>query len=373
LRVNHAILDLELGNRDRARETLRAVVTDDPAIGIAWYTLGELDDLGDPDEIAAMETLLADAPALRNAHDRLLMHHALGKAHLAQGQHARAFEHYAAANALKRAMVGYDIAQDEQIMHSMAREFSADRLAQPPAGANPSERPVFIVGMPRSGTSLVEQILASHPAVYGAGEARAMPLIFAERTQLPQSDWPQLAQRYLDEVGKHAAGAARIVDKLPGNFAQIGFIRLLFPNARIIHLRRDPLDNGLSIFITLFDHGHEYSYDLAEIGRFYRAYTELMEHWRALVPAATMLEIDYETIVGDFEASARRLIAFLGLEWDDAVLRFYETRRAVRTASRVQVRRPIYRSSAGRATAFGAALDPLRAALAAGPPPEPGG
>jgi hypothetical protein len=367
------MLDLELGNRERARETLRAVVAEHPAIGVAWYTLGELDDLGDPAEIDSMEILLATEPALRNANDRLLMHHALGKAHLTHGRHDRAFEHYAVANALKRAVVGYDVAHDEQIMRSLAQEFSAARLAQPLPGTNPSERPVFIVGMPRSGTSLVEQILASHPAVFGAGEARAMPLIFAQRMQLPESDWPQLAQRYLNEVGTRAAGAARIVDKLPGNFAQIGFIRMLFPNARIIHLRRDALDNGLSIFVTLFDHGHQYSYDLREIGRFYRAYAGLMEHWRALVPATAMLEIDYETIVEDFETSARRLIAFIGLEWDDAVLRFYETRRAVRTASRVQVRRPIYRSSAGRATAFGAALDPLRAALAAGPPPEPGG
>jgi tetratricopeptide (TPR) repeat protein len=363
LRVNHAMLDLEVGNRDRARETLRAVVAEHPAIGVAWYTLGELDGFTGSDETARMETLLAEAPALRNANDRLLMHHALGKAYLMNGDAARAFEHYAQANGLKRAMLGYDITRDVTNLEQLPVEFSAELLAQPDPAANPSERPVFVVGMPRSGTSLVEQILASHPQVYGAGEARALPIVFMERGKLPRSEWPQLAQRYLDSVGERADDAARIVDKLPGNFAQAGFIRLLFPNARIIHIRRDPLDNGISLFITLFDHGHAYSYDLRDIGRFYNAYAKLMAHWRGIFPADRFLEIDYETIVDDFETQARRLIAFIGLPWDDAVLRFYETERAVRTASKVQVRKPIYRTSVKRAEAFGAALDPLREAL----------
>jgi tetratricopeptide (TPR) repeat protein len=363
LRVNQAMLDLEVGNRDRARDTLRAVVAEHPANGVAWYTLGELDAFSDPADVTRMEALLHDAPALRNANDRLLMHHALGKAHLMHGDAGRAFENYAAANALKRAMTGYDIERDLAGITSLATEFSAEVLAQPQPGANPSERPVFVVGLPRSGTSLVEQILASHPQVYGAGEARAMPQLFLERQKIARADWPQLAQRYLDAVGANAGDATRIIDKLPGNFAQAGFIRLLFPNARIIHLRRDPLDNGISLFITLFDHGHGYSYDLRDIGRFTKAYRGLMAHWRAHFPGDRFLEIDYETIVDDFEAQARRLIAFIGLPWDDAVLRFYETERAVRTASKVQVRKPIYRTSVKRAEAFGAALDPLRDAL----------
>jgi len=367
LRVNHAMLDLEIGNRERARETLRAVVAEHPAVGVAWYTLGELDAFDGEAEIAVMEALLADAPALRNANDRLLMHHALGKAYVMAGKPERAFENYAAANALKRAMIGYEVERDTAVMRELAREFSADVLAGEDPAANRSERPVFVVGLPRSGTSLVEQILASHPQVYGAGEARAMPQVFGERGQTPRNDWPRLAQRYLDAVAERAGDATRIVDKLPGNFAQAGFIRLLFPNARIIHLRRDPLDNGISLFITLFDHGHGYSYDLRDIGRFHNAYAALMEHWRGIFPTDRFLEIDYETIVDDFEQQARRLIAFIGLPWDDAVLRFYETQRAVRTASKVQVRRPIYRTSVKRADAFGAALDPLREALAADP------
>jgi tetratricopeptide (TPR) repeat protein len=363
LRVNHATLDLEVGNRDRARETLRAVVAEHPAIAVAWYTLGELDAFTGPDDIATMETLLAEAPAVRNAGDRLLVHHALGKAYLMHGDAARAFEHYATANRLKRAMAGYDISRELASISQLAVEFSADVLAGANPAANPSERPVFVVGLPRSGTSLVEQILASHPQVHGAGETSALPLVFGERASLPRSAWPELAQRYLDAVGAQAGDAARIVDKLPGNFAQAGFIRLLFPNARIIHLRRDPLDNGVSLFITLFDHGHGYSNDLRDIGRFYNAYAELMTHWRGNFPADRFLEIDYETIVDDFEVQARRLIAFIGLPWDDAVLRFYETRRTVRTASKVQVRKPIYRTSVNRAEAFGAALDPLREVL----------
>jgi tetratricopeptide (TPR) repeat protein len=366
LRVNHAMLDLEIGNRDRARETLRAVVAENPAIAVAWYTLGELDAFTGAAEIARMETLLAEAPQLRNANDRLLMHHALGKAYLMAGEPARAFENFAATNALKRAMLGYDIVRDEASMASLADEFSAELLAAPNPGAHPSERPVFVVGLPRSGTSLVEQILASHPQVFGAGEARALPLVFNDRNTVPRADWAQLAQRYLDQVGERAGDAQRIVDKLPGNFAQVGFIRLLFPNARIIHIRRDPLDNGVSLFFTLFDHGHGYSYDLRDIGRFRNAYLRLMAHWRASLSPERFLEIDYETIVDDVETQARRLIDFIGLEWDDGVLRFYETQRAVRTASKVQVRKPIYRTSVNRAAAFGAALDPLREVLRLG-------
>jgi hypothetical protein len=217
--------------------------------------------------------------------------------------------------------------------------------------------------MPRSGTSLVEQVLASHPAVFGAGELPALGLIAAARGATPRDAWPTLAAQYLHAAEARAGNALRIVDKLPLNFANAGFIRLLFPNARIIHCRRNAVDNALSCYTTLFNEGNEFSYDLVDLGRFARAYAQLMDHWRASIGPDRMLEIDYEAVVGDLETQARRLVAFCGLPWDAAVLRFHQTPRSVRTASKMQVRRPIYSSSVDRAAAFGDLLDPLRAAL----------
>jgi hypothetical protein len=168
-------------------------------------------------------------------------------------------------------------------------------------------------------------------------------------------------------VRARAGTAERIVDKLPFNFLYVGFIRLFFPNARIIHCRRDPLDRALSCYTTLFGDGNDFSYDLTDLGRYSRAYLTLMEHWRAIMPPDRFIEVDYEAIVADVETEARRLIAFCGLPWHPSITTFYDTRRTVRTASRLQVRQPIYRTSVNRAAVFGAALDPLRDALAGHP------
>ncbi|MGH8337916.1 MAG: sulfotransferase family protein, partial [Gammaproteobacteria bacterium] len=245
------------------------------------------------------------------------------------------------------------------------------------AGVNDT-RPVFIVGMSRSGTTLVEQILASHPKVYGAGEIQALrrcaraefgtgedddtlPMRLAA---LESGRFARIGARYSACLDALSPDSARVTDKLPGNMALVGLIHLAFPRATIIHCVRDPRDTCVSCFSKLFTTGHYFSYELGELGRFYRLYEELMHHWREVLPPGRMLEVRYEDVVTDIEGQARKLLAFCGLPWDDTCLRFYEALRPVRTASLTQVRQPIYASSVGRWKRYEKYLDPLKQALA---------
>jgi hypothetical protein len=232
---------------------------------------------------------------------------------------------------------------------------------------------VFIVGMPRSGTTLIEQIIASHPNAVGAGElfdldnivqslARTNEgLCFPEIVRtMSGSELCQIGARYVTGINALAPAAERVADKMPWNFHFAGLIHLAMPNARIIHARRDPVDTCLSCFSIHFDgDNNRYTYDLGELGRFYRAYESLMAHWRAVLPAGVMIEVQYEEVVIDLENQARRIIAHCGLAWDDACLAFHKTRRPVRTSSVAQVRQPIYRSSIGRWRPYKDHLHPL--------------
>ena len=250
--------------------------------------------------------------------------------------------------------------------------FTAELMHQKRDLGDPSMIPVFIVGMPRSGTTLVEQILASHPKVFGAGElsefskavtSLGMPngaLSFPETVPgLSAEQLRQLGTSYLDAIEAAAPGAERITDKMPANFRFVGLIHLALPNARIIHMRRDPVDTCLSCFSLLFVGDLPYCYDLGELGRYYRAYQTLMEHWRQVLPAGVMLEVQYEEVVADVERQARQIVAYCGLEWDDACLAFYRTQRPIRTSSAAQVRQPIYRTSVGRWKPYRHLLQPL--------------
>jgi hypothetical protein len=234
----------------------------------------------------------------------------------------------------------------------------------------PSNLPIFIVGMPRSGTTLIEQILASHPQVIGAGELNALrnaaerlgPLPEAFAGLTPQAA-TQVGRDYLAHVTPLARGRAHVVDKMPGNFLHAGLIAAALPGARIIHSRRDAVDTCLSCYSKLFSGEQPFAYDFGELGRFHRGYEALMAHWRTLLPPECFIEIDYEEVVDDLEGQARRLIAFLGLPWDEACLNFHQSRRVVRTASMNQVRQPIYRGSKGRWRQYAGHLQPLLAAL----------
>jgi Sulfotransferase family len=233
--------------------------------------------------------------------------------------------------------------------------------------------PVFIIGMPRSGTSLVEQILASHPAIHGAGELPLFAGLAANRFGADgaglssESATPEtlraIGADYLAGVCAAAPAAARITEKTPANFRFAGLIHLALPGARLIHVRRDPVDTCWSCFARSFENDQNHTYELGELGRYYRAYADLMAHWRSVIPEDAMIEVQYEALVDDLEGQARRLVAHCGLEWDAACLAFHRTRRAVHTASAAQVRQPIYRGSVGHGRSYLALLQKLVDAL----------
>jgi tetratricopeptide (TPR) repeat protein len=326
---------------------------------------------GDP-HVTAMEELAKNAAGLSINHQQEL-HFALGKAYEDLAQYDLAFRHLLLGNALRRREVNYDEATTLGLYARIRAVFTPELIRKKQEPGDPSAKPIFIVGMPRSGTTLVEQILASHPQVFGAGEREDFPqaardlhdpsapsLCFPEVVQgLSGEVLRSLGTNYLATVGAAAPDRLRITDKMPGNFANLGLIHLALPNARIVHIRRDPIDTCLSCFSLLFTDGHPQSYDLAELGRYYRAYATLMEHWRHTLPAGVMLEVGYEDVVADIEQEARRIVAHCGLEWDASCLAFHKTGRTVRTASAAQVRQEIYPTSIGRWRRYGDLLQPL--------------
>jgi len=259
--------------------------------------------------------------------------------------------------------------------------FSSEFMRTAQAAGEPSAKPIFILGMPRSGTSLVEQILASHPQVFGAGELNLFERSVGDvRPAIQEAPaYPEIARhiaaghfgeiggRYLAGIQQLAPAASRITDKMPANFLFAGLIHLALPNATIIHTVRDPVDTCISCFSKLFTEGNFHSYDLAELGRYYRRYQSLMTHWHRVLPPGRILDVHYEDTVADVETVARRIVAHCGLSWDQRCLDFHRTERAVRTSSATQVRRPIYASSVGRRHVYGPLLEPLLAELS---PPD---
>ena len=238
---------------------------------------------------------------------------------------------------------------------------------------DPTCMPIFVIGMPRSGTTLVEQILASHPMVHGAGELQTFNDVVLEvrgpdGNTLPYPDFvPSLdrgalkavGERYVALVRKLAPSGERVTDKMPSNYYFAGLIHLALPNAKLIHTMRDPVDTCVSCFSKLFSAEQNHTYDLSELGRYYRHYEKLMAHWRRVLPQDRMLDVRYEDVVADLEAQARRVIAYCGLPWDDRCLAFHKTDRPVRTASATQVRQPIYASAIGRWKVYEEFLGPL--------------
>ena len=304
------------------------------------------------------------------------VHFALGYVLDKAKQYDEAFSHYLEANRLQRSITDYSTDAQRTLQDSMQRVFGPEFIARAGRFASPSEKPLFIVGMPRSGTSLLEQILTSHAEVYGGGEMtflhaelrrrmgpRLMNDFASAVAAFSDAEWKGLGESLLAHLDRLAPEARRVTDKMPSNFMMLGLMHALFPKARIIHCRRDPLDTCVSCFTTSFKQGHKFSNDLKELGEYHVLYQEAMVHWRQLLPADVLYEVDYESLVADMENEVRKILAHCGLAWDARCLDFQRNRRAVSTASVYQVRQPIYSTAIGRWRRYAAHLGPLLEAL----------
>jgi tetratricopeptide (TPR) repeat protein len=367
----------ELGKLDESRRMLEKAAELSPARAGNYRVLADARQFrsGDP-YLTAMEKLAREMTSI-SPEEQIDLHFALAKAYDDLKEHERCFEHLLEGNALKRRCISYDEAATLDRFRRTKEVFTLELMRAKQDFGYPSPVPVFIVGMPRSGTTLIEQILASHPKVFGGGELNHIAIALSRLSQRddPSRRFPavissmtaeqlgQFGANYVGAISTLAPGATRITDKMPLNFAYVGLIHLALPNARIIHARRHPLDTCFSCFSTLFAEDQPYSYDLAELGRFYHSYEALMDHWRSVLPQGVMLEVQYEDLIGNLEVEGRRMVAHCGLGWEDRCLFFHETERPVRTASAIQVRQPIYLSSIGRWRHYVRQLGPLIEAL----------
>jgi tetratricopeptide (TPR) repeat protein len=349
-----------------------------PSLGEVWWSLANLKTMRFSDaDIAAMEGALGGGGS--SEEDRLHLHFALGKALEDRGRAEAAFAHYAEGNRLRRAGIDYDPEEISRHVRRSTALFSAEFFAAREGRGCPAPDPIFILGMPRAGSTLIEQILASHPLVEGTMELPDIPALAkrlgARKLKSDPSLYPEclagLGADELTALGADYLATTRVqrktdrpyfIDKMPNNWAHVGLIRLILPNARIVDARRHPLACCFSNFKQHFARGQGFTYDLAELGRYYRDYLTLMAHFDAVQPGRVH-RVDHEALVDDPEREIRRLLDHLGLPFDPACLAFHETERAVRTASSEQVRRPINREGLDRWRAFEPWLGPLKAAL----------
>lgn len=363
-----------VGDTQKASEHLAPLIQRHPGhIGVAQVFARLCKQLGRcPEAIDLLQALLRQeglAPIKKRQ-----AHFSLGKLYDSMKSYDEAFAHYRSANSIQAPH--YDPAIHARSIDALIAAFNVDFLSRLPRASLVSERPVFIVGMPRSGTSLVEQILASHPQVFGAGELTDITQMVQglPGTLDPGVGYPQcllrltqdtvntLARGYLERLEMLAPDAARITDKMPHNFLHLGLIARLFPRARVIHCMRNPLDICLSIYFQYFNASHAYSHDLVHTATHYREYERLMAHWRQVLDIP-ILDVHYEEVVTRPDEMIPKLVEFCGLEWDSACLRFYEKKRFVDTASYDQVRQPLHPKSIGRWKHYDKHLGPLKAAL----------
>ena len=325
--------------------------------------------------VAALQAMLDDGIA--DSRGEVQVCYAVAKELEDLGEWERSFSYLKRGADKRRSLMRYDVQRDIDTIAAIEETFSADRFDGAAAGSDNDEA-IFIVGMPRTGTTLVERVLGSHSQVYSAGELGnfATALMQQVRTltagsQPPRDelvrlsaavDFRKLGDAYVESTRPFTGKTPRFIDKLPLNFLYAGLIHLALPRARIINLKRHPLDTCYAVYKQLFVDAYPYSYDLAELGRYYAAYERLMRHWNEVLPGAVHT-VEYESLVENFEPEVRRLLAHCGLSFEDACLRFHENTAASTTASTVQVRQPVYRSSVGKWRRFSSQLEPLIATL----------
>jgi tetratricopeptide (TPR) repeat protein len=362
------------GKTKEAIDAYRCAASSRPGFGAAWWGLANLKTYRFTDaELKLMQQ--HEAHQATQPEDRYRLCFALGKALEDRERFAESFEYYERGNALKKATFQYN---PEVLERSARRQMSVgtpELFAARRHFGSPSNAPIFIVGMPRSGSTLVEQILASHSQVDGTLELADIPRLAQELRSAESAGQPtaietltselarKLGERYLSDTRAYRSGKPRFTDKMPNNFQHLDLIQLILPNARVIDVRREPMACGFAVFKQLFANGQRFAYSQEDIGRYYRMYVELMAHWERVLPGK-ILRVQYEDLVKDLEPNVRRLLDFCGLEFEPACVDFHRTRRHVHTPSSEQVHRPIYRDGLEHWRNFERWLAPLKRTLA---------
>jgi tetratricopeptide (TPR) repeat protein len=375
LRLSVGHLNKTLGRRRECERAYKQCLEMVPGMGEAYWSLADLKNyVFSEEEIAAMRPLLKGDGG--DDEDQAHLHFALGRAFEHKKDYAAAFDHYATGNRRRRQTVPFDIEAFENKTRRVRECFDAAFFASRAGTGYPDPSPVFIVGLPRSGSTLVEQILASHSSIEGTFELPNLLTIVREFDHAdaardaypeivlaaPPEHLEKLGRRYIDEIAPLRGGRPYFIDKMPNNFSHVGLIQSILPRAVVIDVRRHPMDACFSTYKQHFAEGQSFSYDLEDLGRYYRCYLSLMDHWDTVLPGK-VLHLQYEQLIRDPETQIRRLLRHCSLPFDPACMSFHETRRPVRTASAEQVRQPLYTSGVGYWRHFQTELEPLRRAL----------
>tara|TARA_B110000503_G_C7124970_1_gene404190 strand:- start:62 stop:1840 length:1779 start_codon:yes stop_codon:yes gene_type:complete len=372
LHQNLGITLQQIGSMKAAQQAYLQAIKIDPAMGSAYRHLAEVTKVGGKDDIDISATVKA-AFDVQGMDEEARKHLSFAWAKVNDGQknYSEAFTAYKQGNDLKRKQHSYSKGTSNKLFETITSAYSEEFLSNTSNSNLSEDKPIFILGMPRSGTTLVEQIISSHSDVTGAGELVYMgnqaklfkggAVAFHKRfPSMGIDEWRGVAQAYLKGLNNYDEGKARITDKMPHNFLNIGMISKLLPNAKIIHCKRNPVANCLSIYKTYFGakNSHLYAYNLKELAHYHNLYEDLMAHWRKVLPGR-FYEVSYEQLTSNQEPESRQLIEYCGLEWQDVCLDFYKTDRKVKTASALQVRQPMHNQSVGLWKRYGSALKPL--------------
>ncbi|TPI36471.1 tetratricopeptide repeat protein [Mesorhizobium sp. B2-9-1] len=362
---------MEKGKLGEAAELARQALAIAPNMSKAWLLLTQVKRQTERDkELSGMEAEHAKAP--QGSLARMQLSFGLGKVNDDLKDYGRAFDYFAEGNAIRRKVIDYDPARTRGEFEAMKSVFDTGFFEKRRPSGISDDTPIFVVGMPRSGTTLVEQIIASHPAVFGAGELNILKTAVGKQfpmsmpggfpagiADMPDKAFAEAGQAYLDMLHTRYPGYRHVTDKMPGNFLLVGFLHMMLPKAKIVHCARDAAATCLSIFKVHFrGDSHRYGYDLGELADFHNLYTDIMAHWHKVLPGVVH-DVRYEDFVADQDGQSRKLMAYLGLPWDDKVLSFHETDRPVRTASAAQVRQPMYQGSVDLWKRYGERLKPL--------------
>jgi len=375
LRLSIGHIHKTLGRRLESEQAYKACLEMNPHFGEAYWSLADLKNYVFSDaEMAAMQGLVKGNDA--GDDDQAQLHFAIGRAFEHRKEYPAAFRHYAIGNTLRRKTVPFDIELFENKTRRVREVYDAAFFDGRRNGGFHDSAPIFVVGLPRSGSTLTEQILASHSSVEGTFElpnvltmVRELDHRNPERDAYPENvrelspeQLERLGRRYIEETAPIRTGRLHFIDKMPNNFSHVGLIHCMLPNAVIIDVRRHPMDSCFSTYKQYFAEGQSFSYDLTDLGRYYRSYLALMDHWDEVLPGK-VLHLSYEALVREPEIHIRRLLTHCGLEFEPSCLSFHETKRPVRTASAEQVRQPMYTTGIGYWRHFESELEPLRVAL----------